>query len=445
MRTERPSYTRHPQTHRLQMLRCARSRFLWMSIAGALMLSGCLRGLDGVSCPCVDGWNCCLAENVCVRDGDQCPNSATGGASSATTADAGGGRAANGGETTLVGGALPTGGSVASSTAAAIATGGVAGTGGSTFLAAGGTATEAGGATTSGSIAGTGSSLPDSSGGSAAGAGIGGAAASGGLAASSGGTEASSGGAGAPSGETATTGGAGGTGITGSDPATTGGQTSSLGGAPCVGQAPDNYGYGCGECGGRITCDGGCSIATPENWGSSCDTCGDIIQCDGSCPVVACLDQSFSAVNNVSALINEGSRWVGQTYTAAKTGRLVGVAVDVGVANPEYSLRIVMYDAGGGMPIASLGEVTLPTSDSPLGDIVSFANSIHQIAGHQYAIAVDYPSAPAPGFNAREGTWFGSSASDYVGGESIISADGTTWTASDSSVDLRFATYVMPD
>jgi hypothetical protein len=157
------------------------------------------------------------------------------------------------------------------------------------------------------------------------------------------------------------------------------------------------------------------------------------------------LDQSFSASNNVFALINEGSSWVGQTYTAAKTGRLVGVAVDVGAANPGYSLRIVVYDAGGGMPIASLGEVTLPTSDSPLGDIVSFANSIHQIAGHQYAIAVDYPSAPAPGSNAREGTWFGSSASDYLGGESIVSADGITWTTPDSPVDLRFATYVMPD
>jgi len=140
------------------------------------------------------------------------------------------------------------------------------------------------------------------------------------------------------------------------------------------------------------------------------------------------------------------SSWVGQTYTAAKTGRLVGVAVDVGAANTYHSLRVAVYDAGGGMPSATLGEVTLATGVSPLGNVLSFANPIQQTTGHKYAIVANYPDALPPSPATKEGTWYGSSVSDYVGGEPITSADGVNWNALSGVVtDLRFSTYVMPN
>jgi hypothetical protein len=189
--------------------------------------------------------------------------------------------------------------------------------------------------------------------------------------------------------------------------------------------------------------DGGCGVATPDDWGDVCDKCGDFTACDGSCPVVGCLDQSFLAETNIFFLINDGSSWVGQTYTAGKTGDLVGVAVDVNAANTGHFLRISVCDASGGLPIATLGEVRLPSGVSSIGNIVNFQKPLPQTAGHEYAIVVNYPDAVS---HSKEGTWYGSSLSDYAGGGSITSADGVTWSAVPSvAPDLHFATYVMPN
>jgi hypothetical protein len=167
---------------------------------------------------------------------------------------------------------------------------------------------------------------------------------------------------------------------------------------------------------------------------------------DGSRPVVDYLDQSFSAEANVFFLINVASSWVGQTYTAAKTGRLVGAAVDVGAINTNHALRVAVYDVGAGLPIATLSEVTVLTGISPLGNILTFANPIQQTAGHQYAIVANYPNALPPSVNTKEGTWYGSSDSEYEGGNAITSTDGVNWNAlSGVATDLRFATYVTPN
>jgi len=258
-----------PEPFGLRMLQYDRVQFLSIAVFGLLMPSSCGRTLDGAACPCVEGWKCCQAENVCVRAGEQCPSPVDGGH------------------------------------------------------------------------------------------------------------------------------------------------------------------------------DGGCGVATPDNWGEVCDKCGDITECDGSCPVVGCLDQSFLGKSDVFFLINDGSSWVGQTYTAAKTGDLVGVAVDVGAANTSHLLRIGVCDASGGLPIATLGQVTLDMGVSTLGNIVTFAEPIHQTAGHRYAIVVNYPEAVT---HSKEGTWYGSSVSDYAGGESITSTDGVTWSAVPGvAPDLHFATYVMPN
>ncbi|MGE5787308.1 MAG: hypothetical protein ACM3ZE_22130 [Myxococcales bacterium] len=203
---------------------------------------------------------------------------------------------------------------------------------------------------------------------------------------------------------------------------------------------------GAGSGGGQAGNTVGTQCVHLGNVSGVCDTCGDIVQCDGSCPVVACLDQSFNENTDAFFLINERSRWIGQTYTAAKTGHLVGVSVDVVTTNVSYPLRVVVYDTSHGMPSDTLGEVPLSTGGSPLGNIVSFTNRIDQTAGHQYAIGVSYPDAPPEGAYSSEGTWYGCSAGNYAGGEFIISADGVNWSAFPGGApDLRFSTYVMPN
>jgi hypothetical protein len=333
MRTEPPSHVNHPRTHRLRTLRSACGQVLMLAIFGLSTSAGCGRNLDGAACPCVEGWKCCQAENVCVRVSEQCSSLGGGSHVGGVTSTAGSGGSANGSQISLVGG---------SSSAA----GGVSSPGAGTSTAnSGGSDTEAG---VNGSQAGA---------------------------------------------------------------------------------------------------SGGTSCANSGNVSGVCDACGDIVRCDGSCPVSACLDQSFSAESNVFFLVNEGAGWVGQTYTAARGGRLIGVAVDVsGASNRSYPLRIAVYDANAGMPTTTLGEVTLSTSGSPFGDIVIFANQISQTPGHRYAIGVSYPDAPAAGSQMTQGTWYGSSAGDYVGGEPITSVDGINWSAVSSvAPDLRFATYVTPN
>jgi hypothetical protein len=41
-----------------------------LSSAGA---AACQRSLEGAGCPCLSGWTCCAAENMCVPDGASCP------------------------------------------------------------------------------------------------------------------------------------------------------------------------------------------------------------------------------------------------------------------------------------------------------------------------------------------------------------------------------------
>jgi hypothetical protein len=351
MRTEPSFRANQPRAHGLQKLRSDHPQLQSIAAFGLFALLGCERSLDGAHCPCTEGWTCCQAENVCVRDSSQCSSSADGGYVGGAPANAGSGGSANGG----VGGAPS-------------ATGGVLGsTGGSTIAGVGGR----------------------------------------GAANSIGGDS----------------------------------QARSSTAIPCV----RDYGYGCGACGGRVTCDGSCSVPSPDNLGFSCNSCGDVIQCDGSCPVVACQDQSFNAQSTSYGQINELSRWVGQTYTAAKTGRLVGVAVDVGSNNIGYPLLVAVYDADGGLPIATLVEVALPTNSSPLENIVSFANTVLQTTGHQYAIGVSYPDAPAAGAHQSQGYWSGCSSAVYAGREVILSNDGIDWQFAHNSDELHFATYVMPE
>jgi hypothetical protein len=61
---------------------------------------------------------------------------------------------------------------------------------------------------------------------------------------------------------------------------------------------PTNYNQACGSCGGKVLCNGTCSIATPANYGKSCGSlqcpCGYSIpkttDCANACvPTDTCL------------------------------------------------------------------------------------------------------------------------------------------------------------
>jgi hypothetical protein len=53
----------------------------------------------------------------------------------------------------------------------------------------------------------------------------------------------------------------------------------------CSVATPSNWGQPCGQCGGKVQCNGSCSVATPPNWGQPCGQCGGRFQCDGTCSI----------------------------------------------------------------------------------------------------------------------------------------------------------------
>ena len=126
-------------------------------------------------------------------------------------------------------------------------------------------------------------------------------------------------------------------------------------------------------------------------------------------------------------MINDGARFVGQTYTAGRTGTLSGVAVSVRAAfGSKLPLRVSIRDTVAGLPgNAILGTTTLGTAESPLTSIIQFSPPVTQLKGQQYAIVVDYPDAPPLG--QAQGAWSGTTTNCYSGGNDVGSEDGVTW------------------
>jgi hypothetical protein len=166
-----------------------------------------------------------------------------------------------------------------------------------------------------------------------------------------------------------------------------------------------------------------------------------------SCAVVtrctAQLDQSFTTPTNLGAAINEGFRFIGQTYTAGVTGTLQSIAIDV-QSTTTFVLRVTVRGVTGGLPNGTiLGQARAPRSGSiGLGDVISFSAPIQQVAGQRYAIVVDYPEAPPPPNN--QGTWQGATGNVYPSGGLVFSADGVSWLSNESDgFDLHFQTFVV--
>jgi len=166
---------------------------------------------------------------------------------------------------------------------------------------------------------------------------------------------------------------------------------------------------------------------------ATCDgtTCGQV--CALACPDQ--LDQSCTGSENLGALINSGARFIGQTYTAGRTGTLSGVAISV-TSGAKVHLRVSIRDTVAGLPgNAILGTTTLGIAESPLTSIIQFASQVAQVKGQQYAIVVDYPDAPPLG--QAQGAWTGTTTNCYSGGNSVESESGVTWSPQGNDLDFK--------
>lgn len=164
------------------------------------------------------------------------------------------------------------------------------------------------------------------------------------------------------------------------------------------------------------------------------------------------LDQECVEPHNLGANINEGRRFIGQTYRAGVTGRLVGVNISVRSKRsmnpdrgfPQFRLRVTLHRVRNGYPADRIAERMLDRDESTLDDFISFDGKVEQVAGEQYAIVVDYPEAPPQGADQWVGNWAGSTGNPYAEGDLCASNDGVTWFISGlNENDVHFRTYVL--
>jgi hypothetical protein len=154
------------------------------------------------------------------------------------------------------------------------------------------------------------------------------------------------------------------------------------------------------------------------------------------------LDQELDAPVDTAAAINEGCRYVAQTYTARKTGWLRAVALHI-VSSSAYDLKLSLREVRGGVPTRVIWSATkLTTADTELSDVIDLDDAAPQIPGRRYALVVEYPAAPPAGAHQAQGDWQGTSGDPYPHGEALCSNDGIAWAPVLAGVDLRFRTYV---
>jgi hypothetical protein len=156
------------------------------------------------------------------------------------------------------------------------------------------------------------------------------------------------------------------------------------------------------------------------------------------------IDQSFTPGVSASAAINDCCAFIGQTYTAGLTGTLTGVSVDVVESGGfNFPLNVQIRSVVGALPTTTILGQTSTTAFS-FNDVITFAQSIDQVAGTRYAIVVNFVGAPpAPGVGT--GTWSGALGNLYPGGDEVFSFDGgVTWSLSSpaDTDDNAFITFV---
>jgi len=153
-------------------------------------------------------------------------------------------------------------------------------------------------------------------------------------------------------------------------------------------------------------------------------------------------DQSFIWPHSLGSAINEGFRYIAQTYTAGADGTLAGIFLGV-QSQGRYPLYVAIRGVKDGVPDSTvLGEINLGTSAPPPWPVpVIFPQEVRQVAGEQYAIVVHYPDAPPAGVGQVQSTWTGATGDPYPGGKMCMSTDGDSWRVEDD-YDLHFQTFI---
>jgi hypothetical protein len=179
----------------------------------------------------------------------------------------------------------------------------------------------------------------------------------------------------------------------------------------CSITTPSDYGTGCGSCGGAITCAGTCSIATPSNYGHSCG-CGGTITCNSTCssaispttwyqdvdgdgygnasvPQSACSKPSGYVSNSTDCCDTDANAHPGQTswFTAVNACGSWDWNCD-GVITKEVP------DTNSGPPVPSCTgldnsgcDQTIPSGDSSFGGPVTCGNAV--VIGSYYCVWTD--------------------------------------------------------
>jgi len=161
------------------------------------------------------------------------------------------------------------------------------------------------------------------------------------------------------------------------------------------------------------------------------------------------LDQTFTSPLDEGANINEGFRYVAQTFTAGLSGTLGAVSVDIvnfGVLPLDLQIRGV---TGGSPNTTVLGEAVVASGAATLAEPITFAQVIPMTAGTQYAIVASYVGAPPPGAGQDQGDWAGAGGNTdaYPGGGLYASNDGNLWFSESGPNDYNdqfFQTWVEP-
>lgn len=163
------------------------------------------------------------------------------------------------------------------------------------------------------------------------------------------------------------------------------------------------------------------------------------------------VDQSMVTPGGSTAGVYGPGSMMTQSFTAGVTGDLVGASISLRASNSNYVARIQVRTVVDGHPSdVVLGEGMAPSGgDISINTFIPFAAPIAQVAGQQYALVVNYPSAPPFVDNTPSiADWIGNQdGTSYAGGKLAYSNDGgVTWgPPAEFDSDLLFKTYVIAD
>jgi hypothetical protein len=146
-----------------------------------------------------------------------------------------------------------------------------------------------------------------------------------------------------------------------------------------------------------------------------------LLVCAMPCRGTVMLDQFPAFFSITTTPINECCKFVAQTYTAGLTGTLQAITLTVS-STSDFPLEVQIRSVAGGVPTSTiLGDTILGSSSTEIPIGIIFPQLIEQVAGTQYAIVLNYPTAPyvLGGVGQGVGSWRGSTGDPYARGQDM--------------------------